>query len=189
MRRNRFFEQQLALHGAATLAGIKPASLICLSSAQMKRLSSQLKEYQVCFACKGISLEVLSHKAERVLLLVYRQSELEALLARPQSRRLLEEQGYSCTSTLSACLQGLRQRLVTVTGFPHEIGLFLGYPLADVYGFIENHGENFKVCGYWKVYADTDEAKKIFEEYSECSREFCRHWRAGGFIGELAAAV
>ena len=189
MRRNRFFEQQLALHGAATLAGIKPASLICLSSAQMKRLSSQLKEYQGCFACKGISLEVLSHKAERVLLLVYRQSELEALLARPQSRRLLEKQGYSCTSTLSACLQGLRQRLVTVTGFPHEIGLFLGYPLADVCGFIENHGENFKVCGYWKVYADTDEAKKIFEEYSECSREFCRHWRAGGFIGELAAAV
>ena len=189
MRRNRFFEQQLALHGAATLAGIKPASLICLSSAQMKRLSSQLKKYQGCFACKGISLEVLSHKAERVLLLVYRQSELEALLARPQSRRLLEKQGYSCTSTLSACLQGLRQRLVTVTGFPHEIGLFLGYPRADVCGFIENHGENFKVCGYWKVYADTDEAKKIFEEYSECSREFCRHWRAGGFIGELAAAV
>ena len=69
----------------------------------------------------------------------------------------------------------------------HEVGTLDA--LADVCGFIENHGENFKVCGYWKVYADTDEAKKIFEEYSECSREFCRHWRAGGFIGELAAAV
>lgn len=124
MRRNRFFEQQLALHGAATLAGIKPASLICLSSAQMRRISSQLKEYQGCFACKGISLEVLSHKAERVLLLVYRQSELKALLAQPKSRCLLAEQGYSCTATLSACLQGLRQRLAAVPGSLMKSGCF-----------------------------------------------------------------
>ena len=26
--------------------------------------------------------------------------------------------------------------------FPHEMGIFLGYPLGDVKGFIEHHGRN-----------------------------------------------
>ena len=49
--------------------------------------------------------------------------------------------------------------------FPHEIGVFLGYPLEDVKGFIENKGKNFLYSGYWKVYSDVERAKS-----------YCRHW-------------
>ena len=49
--------------------------------------------------------------------------------------------------------------------FPHEIGAFLGYPVSDILGFIENNGKNYKFSGYWKVYGDAEEAKILFERY------------------------
>ena len=35
-------------------------------------------------------------------------------------------------------------------GFPHEIGLVLGYPPVDVEGFIKKEGRDFLYSGYWK---------------------------------------
>ena len=44
--------------------------------------------------------------------------------------------GYD-TSNLEACLERLKERIAQCEEFPHEIGMFLGYPLEDVRGFIE----------------------------------------------------
>ncbi len=38
--------------------------------------------------------------------------------------------------------------------FPHEIGLFLGYPPEDVCGYIRNKGKCQKCTGHWQVYGD-----------------------------------
>lgn len=58
--------------------------------------------------------------------------------------------------------------------FPHEIGIFLGYPIWDVEGFIEHKGQNYKFCGYWKVYQDVEGAKLKFKEYDRI-RESALH--------------
>ena len=63
--------------------------------------------------------------------------------------------------------------------FPHEIGVFLDYPLADVKGFIENGGKNCKCCGCWKVYCDECGAKKTFSKYKKCREVYCRLWKSG----------
>ena len=48
------------------------------------------------------------------------------------------------------CLARLIERLKDADEFPHEIGLFLGYPPEDVEGFIqEPNGQ--KYTGIWKV--------------------------------------
>ena len=59
----------------------------------------------------------------------------------------------------------LQTRLREQGGFPHEIGLFLGYPLGDVAGFIRNRGKNCKCSGCWKVYCNELEAQKRFARY------------------------
>ncbi len=62
------------------------------------------------------------------------------------------------------------------SSFPHEMGVFLGYPLGDVKGFVENSGQNFKQSGYWKVYDDVAYANRIFELYAhvrEKALELC----------------
>ena len=56
-------------------------------------------------------------------------------------------------------------------GFPHEVGLLLGYPVEDVVGFIEQKGKNYLYSGYWKVYKDVEEKKKLFESYEEAKEQ------------------
>ena len=62
--------------------------------------------------------------------------------------------------------------------FPHEIGIFLGYPLADVAGFIRNKGRNCKCIGTWKVYGDAFEKDSKPKPYwalhsDETEKEVC----------------
>ena len=38
-------------------------------------------------------------------------------------------------------------------GFPHEIGVILGYPVEDVIEFEKHQGKNCKYCGCWKRYS------------------------------------
>jgi hypothetical protein len=63
--------------------------------------------------------------------------------------------------------------------FPHEIGVFLGYPLQDVKGFIENNGRNSKYTGLWKVYGDKAASIRMFEKYRKCFSVYSDLWRSG----------
>ena len=73
--------------------------------------------------------------------------------------------------------------------FPHEIGLFLGYPLGDVIGFIENAGKNSKCAGCWKVYCNECETMKLFEKFKKCTRIYTKLWRQGTSVEKLTVAA
>ena len=90
----------------------------------------------------------------RALIYLYRPKALARDLACEDAACLLNGSGYDGTEP-SGCLRCLMDRLqCQKDGFPHEIGLFLGYPPEDVRGFIENETRNYKFTGYWKVYGD-----------------------------------
>ena len=74
-------------------------------------------------------------------------------------------------------------------GFPHEIGIFLDYPLGDVIGFIENAGRNFKCSGCWKVYCNECEAVKLFAKYKKCRDVYVRLWQQGRSVMQLTVAA
>ena len=57
------------------------------------------------------------------------------------------------------------KRIKSGNEFPHEIGLFLGYPPEDVDGFINNGAKGAKYVGTWKVYGDESIAKRTFAQY------------------------
>ena len=65
------------------------------------------------------------------------------------------------------CIRHLQARFTGNDCFPHEVGLFLGYPLDDVTGFIEQKGKNYKCCGIWKVYGDPQQTQDIFPQTEE----------------------
>ena len=73
--------------------------------------------------------------------------------------------------------------------FPHEIGVFLGYPLTDVVGFIENQGRNFTCCGCWKAYGDRDAAERLFAQLNKCTKVYLRLFHSGTPIFRLAVAA
>ena len=78
-------------------------------------------------------------------------------------RTFIKKYGYESTDPAYA-LERLRSRLAQREDFPHEIGLFLGYPLGDVIGFIKNAGQNCKCVGCWKVYCNECEAIRLLPD-------------------------
>ena len=66
---------------------------------------------------------------------------LSCVLSDPGVRSFLEGMGYPSGFRDSDALDLLAQRMSE--GMQHEIGIFLGYPLRDVEGFLENGGRTF----------------------------------------------
>lgn len=110
---------------------------------------------------------------------MYRSRNLESQLARPEARAQLRRDGYPVEGGLAGMLDFLGERLRGEGDFPHEVGLFLGYPAADVEGFRKYGGRNCKLSGLWKVYGDVEWAGRYFEQCRRCRAELSRKVAAG----------
>ena len=183
------FEHLMGFHGAPFLMGLRPACLLSFQKSRFEDFEGLLSSYLPCFECKGISVFRLSEGAEFVLLLFYRKKELELVLRQQEAKELLLEQGYREEEPLEEMLEYLRSRMQVRKSFPHEVGLFLGYPPADVRGFIEHRGQGARFAGYWKVYSQVERARELFALYSECSHAFCTRLDKGEPLPELVQAV
>ena len=183
------FEQLMGFHAAPMLLGLKPASLLSFRKSSFEDFEGLLASYETCFACKGISVYRLAEGEEYVLLLFYRAVALEQAMTTEQAREMLLSYGYLEGASLAENLEMLESRICLRKSFPHEIGLFLGYPPRDVKGFIEHKGQDFVYSGYWKVYSNEQETRRLFEKYTACTNEFCRKLDAGASFAELLQAV
>ena len=178
------FEQTLAFHCAPAMAGIKPADLISWSGTpqETQRL---LTSFSNGLSKAGICFRLLCCCRSRCLILVYRGEHLRRQLEREEVRTLLRRDGYPVEQGMEAMLDYLGEQIVHSKDFPHEIGLFLGYPIEDVEGFRRNGGQGYKCCGLWKVYSDVDRAQKCFHQYSCCRRALCRRVQSGCRLNQV----
>lgn len=183
MSKNEYhsFGQKLAFHTAPTLLGIKCASLVSLSALEFD-LDFHMKYFNRRASGKGLEIKMLCNCGNHMLIMVYNKKLLEKRLADDSVRNILLNYGYSENYTLVEYLEHLSERIRESDNFPHEIGLFLGYPVEDVIGFIENRGENFKLCGKWKVYGSAENAQRIFINYDRCRNFLCNKLNGGSDI-------
>ena len=177
-------DELLAFHCAPVLLGEKTGNLFSIRKACFERMRNRYREIGVRLAPLGINLELLLKRRETVLLYVYRPELLDADMRRPEAQKLLFPLRYR----RGHLIQRLRARLAEEK-FPHEIGLFLGYPPNEVVEFIKNHGENSKYCGCWKVYGDVESAKRCFARYDQCRALLCDCVERGQEIEEVIRSV
>ncbi|MBQ9301211.1 MAG: DUF3793 family protein [Clostridia bacterium] len=180
-------DEQVIRHCAPTLASIKTANLFSCAFAERQQMLDYVRQLNVRMQGKGVKVLPLRYRDGLGLIYVFRPARLSRDLQDCTACRLLRECGYPCTDE-NACLRHLMQRLNQQADFPHEIGLFLGYPPEDVDGFISRR-DQCKCCGYWKVYGDVDAAKRTFACYRKCSDVYWRLWRAGRSMERLTVAV
>lgn len=183
------FERMLAIHCAPTLRGMKPASLISLRNQDWADIPALLRQYNQHLSGRDLHLRALCACERRTLVLVYREQQLAARLREPEVGELLASVGYGGNLSAEECLEFLGRRIGHSDEFPHEIGIVLGYPLADVVGFIQNDGQNPALTGYWKVYDNVEQAKQLFREYGESRQYFCQGLAAGRTMLELIDAA
>ncbi len=179
------FDYKLAQYCAPTLAGIKPSSLIAVRREEWDEIKRGLTRSARVFAGRQIFFRRVSHFKNRVLLLVYRRDLLQKQLAMHENQMILTRYGYAPGMPLDGMLGVLAGRIWAQGAFPHEIGVFLGYPAVDVLGFIENEGKNYSICGCWKVYGDPVEARRLFSAYDYARCYFCERVQGGEEIQNI----
>ncbi len=164
-------ERLFAFHCAPTFVGIKPANLVSLRTIEKFSVDKELMKYNKRMNNKGIYFRALSYSDKSTLVLVYRKEQIEYQLQKIDICQFLKHYGYDEMDLESALIR-LSNRIVNSDGFPHEIGIFLGYPLEDVRGFIEYSGQNYLLSGYWKVYGNLEHTNELFNQYNHCRSEF-----------------
>ena len=148
-------DELIVRHCSPTLAGMKTGNLFSCPYIDKQELLQSIRFLNKRLVPKGVRVIPLKLSDNRVLLYVYRPNKLKLDLAAEDASKILKEYGYSLESP-AQCVAYLSQRLYASKEFPHEIGLFLGYPPEDVRGFIDNHAKSISV-GCQLV---TDESQK-----------------------------
>lgn len=184
---SRTFEAVLVRQCAPTLAGMKPGSIFCFNHCPLEASRQKVSQWNKQLAPFGLTVQILLERpsSSSVIVFVYRHDHLEQMLSDDAYQSFLAQAGYMRTN-LDGLLEQLACRLRTQPEFPHEIGVFLGYPLRDVIGFIENHGRNFTCCGFWKSYGDPAEMQACFARYRRCILTYVAMFEQGTPIERLA---
>ena len=171
---------------APTMACLKTGSLFSCAFGSRGAMTDELRGLNRRLCRKGLRILPLGQRGGKTLLYLYRPGRLERDLRDPLACRLLAECGYP-RGNAGACLARLIARLRTEADFPHEIGLFLGYPPADVDGFMHRR-EACRLCGLWKVYDDVEGALRQFARCRHCTEVYLRCLARGFSLDRLAVA-
>ena len=192
----RTLEEVLVEQCAPTLARVKPASMFRYQPRDLKAepvelALEKLPALQKTLAARGIRIRILKNcpKTETLLFFVFRTEMCRRILEDRASRAFLRAGGYDTEQGMDALLEQFSEKICLRESFPHEIGVLLGYPLADVIGFIRNGGRNCRGQGCWKSYSDPAGAMRSQEMYRKCTRIYKRLFAAGTPLTKLAVAA
>lgn len=180
-------DEYLVRHCAPTLAGLKTASLFTCPYNTKEGITAAVRSMNQRLKSKGLRMVVLRFTDSKALIYLYRPKKLSADLSHSTAATLLRCCGYNPASC-ERCVVTLAQKLRREAEFPHEIGLFLGYPPEDVCGFMEQGPDCCKCSGCWKVYTDVESAQRTFARYKKCTRVYCDQWAKGRAIEHLTVA-
>lgn len=175
-------ELRLIIQNAAVLKGKRISGMLFLNDKELARISMKLHN-------TNISLIILCTCKKRHLVMVYRAKELEEHLRSKEVSDYLREFGYRRDDFVSNLIR-LHQRMNgfynKMKEFPHEVGVFLGYPICDIKGFLENKGERYLHSGYWKIYGNLEETRKKFLSYDEARETAIDEFLSGRELESIA---
>ncbi len=168
-----YIEFVFANHCMPTLVKLKPASIVSF----MKKDINSTVEFQEKLGKELInfdaSYEILYENQSAYCVLIYNQVLLNEIFMKYSNHPIMKNNGYSSGyNDFSKNLSNFKDKFIKYkskkrNGFPHEAGILLGYPIVDVEEFIKNHGKDYILCSYWKVYHNVEEALKTFQCYTD----------------------
>ena len=145
---------------AATIYGVKPAEILFIAERDYHRVCE-------CFFRKtaGVYIHSVKHSGNKRQVMVYHKDRLDRILQSVETRTFLESFGYRRSGTTEDYVGQLLERLQE-DAFPHEIGVFLGYPLKDVCGYLGLNDLEHTMTKGWKMYGDTRESERLHERFT-----------------------
>ncbi len=181
-------EEAIIRHCAPTLAGLKTGNLFNFRYASRAEMRDAIGAWNRKLHAKGVRVLPLRYQNGSALIYLFRPSLLSKDIRNREAGRMLAERGYN-PAACGSCIVHLIERLSEGSEFPHEIGLFLGYPPEDVCGFIENRNCGCKCTGCWKVYGDRETAEKTVQRFRKCTQIYQDQWKKGKTVEQLTVTV
>ena len=158
--------RRILVEAAPVYAGAKPATMLNLRTCERagggRAHRSFCRHRDALAAALGLSILPLRKTAEGTLLLFYDPPALARCLAAPDAAAFLRRRGYPAEP--AAALRRLAASFAEGAPgrCPHEVGLFLGYPVRDVEGFIERPREALPLRrALWSVFAPAADSLRL----------------------------
>lgn len=177
-------QMKIAAHCAQVFAGVKPSNAVTLDREETISLTQALKD-------SGIQYRLLYADAKRCVWLLYREQELEQYLMKREHETFMRDCGYDSVQLndmFTVLCKNYWEYKNGRKGFPHELGLILGYPLCDVKGFILHQGHSYLFSGYWKVYGNAEDTRKRFEVYDLVRYQIIKQVQHKKPLAQIAAS-
>lgn len=163
MEDREYIETFISYNVALISARLKPSITLNLIKGRDKDLFKLWNLYGRDYLDK-INLDYINLRdsEKSLIILIYDKELLLKYLKKKENLSFLIKIGYSKYLILEEALDTLRLRYDKYK-CPHELGVFLGYPIEDVKDFMECSKKKCITCGYWKVYNNENKAKTIFK--------------------------
>lgn len=177
----------LMLECSEVLAGVKPANLISLVNRTRscgRNLYQLWQHHHEELASRFADLDfiVLQTREQALLLLCYNHTLLERHLSHAGIRALLHKAGYEADTSGEALLKELCRRIGAIGSFPHEIGLFIGYPAKDVAAFMGLVKLPFTCQGPWKIFGNPERSLGLAEQHRCCRQRMGELLSSGAHV-------
>lgn len=182
----------IALEAAEVLAGEKPSVLVGMPDRprscgrNLHRLWREQGPELIERSC--LAAREIGGEAGFFRLFLYVPDAFARFLVRRDVTTLLRRAGYQGPFTPKHALDQLEQRLKAGT-FPHEIGIFLGYPLKDVAAFMGWIRLPFACQGPWKMYGDPRASLGLAERFRICRRSMAERLTTAASAMECVAST
>lgn len=178
-------EEFIIEHCSPTLAGIKTGNMFSVRVTEDTDINNEVRELNKMLRNKGLRVIPLKKNSQYALIYLYRPDHLKKDLNDPQALRILRKKGYEPKNP-EICIVQLIRHMKSNESFPHEIGLFLGYPPSDVECFMKHSRKGVKCSGCWKAYSDPEKARKVFLTFKKCTETYHEMKRNGKSLAQLA---
>ena len=158
-----YIKRILEMLGAVIL-GSKPAEIINVpGSKEDKKI--KLSKIEAFFSnCSRITYRIITTHDGGKRVLFINEKSMEKVLVNKRCINFLKFVGYSSDYELNDYMDELVFRLQSEE-FPHEIGVFLGYLLKDVLGFMV-YGKNELVeVKNWRIYGDKEISYEVYNNF------------------------
>ncbi|MFV0441062.1 MAG: DUF3793 family protein [Lachnospirales bacterium] len=165
----------------SVLAGLKEANLYICRDCEYLEVVKDLKN-----TC--IHSYLLYSEGDKRVFFLYNKCKMLKLLEQKEVQIFLEKENYTSIE-LNYVLDFFKERYIhslkNKRDFPHEMGILLGYPIEDIKGFIDNEGKNSLLTGYWKVYADFEKKRDLFNLFDKAKNNIISDLSCGVPIKDI----
>lgn len=134
--------------------GVKPAEIISFSHSDKQNVYKLTEIKHILDKNNKISYKEFSYCNKCTKILFYNSTELNNTLSEYRNLKFLKSIGYPSQYEFNLYLEFIIEKMRT-GNIPDEIGVFLGYPLKDVLGFIGHPSLKLTKINGWRVYGDS----------------------------------